>query len=144
MSKTYVVGVDDSGESSRALKFALEMAKDNGASINIIHVLEWSPYSFLTPEELDQRHKRRGEELERANAAIIDPILKSVSSKKVTVKGEVRYGGIAETISKFSDECKADMIFVNRSSEGRVTARLFGSVPGTLVQVSTIPVVVIP
>ena len=144
MSKTYVVGVDDSGESSRALQFALKMAKESGASIKIIHVLEWSPYSFLTPEELDQRHKRRGEELERANTAIIDPIIKSLSSKDKDVTGEVRYGGIAETIAKFSEECKADMVFVNRSGEGRVSARLFGSVPGTLVQVSQIPVVVVP
>ncbi len=28
MSKPYVIGFDDSGESSRALKFALEMAKE--------------------------------------------------------------------------------------------------------------------
>lgn len=144
MSKTYVIGVDDSGESSRALKFALEMAKETNAAIHIIHVLEWSPYSFLTPEELEQRHKRRGEELERANSAIIEPIIKKISSKNLEVKGEARYGGIAETISKYSDECKADMIFVNRSNESRISARLFGSVPGTLVQVSKVPVVVIP
>ena len=31
MSKTYVIGVDDSGESSRVLKFALEMAKETNA-----------------------------------------------------------------------------------------------------------------
>ncbi len=144
MSKTYVVGVDDSGKSSRALEFALKMAKDTGASIQIIHVLEWSPYSFLTPEELAERHKRRAKELERANSAIIGPLVESLSDAGIGVRGEVKYGGIAETIAKFSEECNAEMIFVNRSNDGRVSKRLFGSVSSSLVQVSGVPVVVIP
>ena len=59
MSKKFVVACDGSPAAGRALKFAIEQAKSGGASLLLVHVLEWSPYSFLTPEELEERHKRR-------------------------------------------------------------------------------------
>ena len=62
MSKKFVVGYDGSEESRRAVDFAASQAKTSGAGLVVAHVLEWSPYSFLTPEELAERHKRREED----------------------------------------------------------------------------------
>jgi nucleotide-binding universal stress UspA family protein len=56
MSEKYIVACDGSAASERALNFAVAHAQTTGASILIAHVLEWSPYSFLTPEELEERH----------------------------------------------------------------------------------------
>ncbi len=89
MSKCYVIGVDGSDGSHSALEYALDNAQNTGASIKVIHVLEWSPYSFLTPEELEERHKRRGEELNRAQSAIIQPILDSLGDRAKEVETEV-------------------------------------------------------
>ena len=61
MSEKYIVGYDGSEAARRALDFALESAQSSGAEVLIAFVLEWSPYSFLTPNELEERHKRRGE-----------------------------------------------------------------------------------
>ena len=66
MPTKYVVACDGSSASGRAVKAAVEQAKLTGASLLLVHVLEWSPYSFLTPEEIEERHKRRSEELKRA------------------------------------------------------------------------------
>ena len=145
MSKKFIVGIDESTIDSRALAFAEELAScSEDTSIHIIHVLEWSPYSFLTAEELAERHKRRGEEMTRANDIFIAPVLEKLKKSKIKATGEVRYGGIAETISKCADDLKGDMIFINRTGEGRVAARVFGSVPGSLVQISKVPVIVVP
>ena len=84
MSNKYVVACDGSAASERALAYAIDHARRDGASLLVAHVLEWSPYSFLTPEELEERHKRRGEELARAKTALIDPILESISNRRVT------------------------------------------------------------
>ncbi|WP_176234486.1 universal stress protein, partial [Marivita cryptomonadis] len=49
MSEKFVVGYDGSDVAKRALDFAVSRAQAQGGSILIVHVLEWSPYSFLTP-----------------------------------------------------------------------------------------------
>ena len=144
MSTKFIVGIDDSKDSARAAAFAAEMSKGTDTSIHIIHVLEWSPYSFLTPQELEERHKRRGEELERANTAIVAPILEKLGGSDREVTGEVRYGGIAETISKYADKIGGDQIFIARTGDNKLSTRIFGSVPGALVQIAKVPVTVVP
>jgi len=144
MSKKFVVGIDESKDSLRAAEFAVSIAKTTDVSIHIIHVLEWSPYSFLTPSELDERHKRRGEELERANTALVDPMIKKLETTDHEITGIVKYGAIAETISEYCDEIGADQIFIARSGDSRIATRVFGSVPSTLVQIAKVPVTVVP
>ncbi len=144
MSKRFIVGIDDSEDSYRAAEFAVSMAESPDTSIHIIHVLEWSPYSFLTPEELDERHKRRGEELERASSAIVAPIIQKLEGSACKVTGEVRYGAIAETISNYCDQVSGDQVIVARSGDSQLSTRLFGTVPSTLIQISKVPVTVVP
>ena len=65
-AECFLVGVDDSDCSRRALDFASRRARAMGARLVVVYVIEWSPYSFNTPEENEQRHKRREEEIEQA------------------------------------------------------------------------------
>ncbi len=90
------------------------------ARLLIVHVLEWSPYSFLTTEELVERHKTRQQELARANETILKPILENARQAGATADGEVRYGHVVDLICSEAKEQNATMIFVG----GRVrTAR---------------------
>ena len=68
-----LVAYDDDDGSRRALDFAIDRAKVSGASVRLVHVLSWSPYSFLTQEELAERHKRRNEEMARAESQVVGP-----------------------------------------------------------------------
>ena len=54
MTSKFLIGYDGSPASKRAADFALNSARTHGASLVIAHVLEWSPYSFLTPEEIEE------------------------------------------------------------------------------------------
>ena len=144
MSKKFVIGLDGSENSLKAAKFAITMAEDTDTTIHVIHVLDWSPYSFLTMEELQSRHKRRAEELDRANTAILAPAVTALETDGTAITAEVRYGGIAETIVEYCTEIKGDQIFVARTGDSEISARVFGSVPSTLVQISEVPVTVVP
>lgn len=144
MSQTIVVGYDASASGNRALEFALNEAKSKGANVLIAHVLEWSPYSFLTPEELEERHKRRGEELARAEQAVLAPVVEKAKASGVATETELRYGHIAETLCKIADEKSASQIFIGRTGHSELTSRLFGSVAGTLAQASPVPVTIVP
>ena len=46
MALSYVVAVDGSDGGIKAAKYALAKASDAAAELKILHVLEWSPYSF--------------------------------------------------------------------------------------------------
>ena len=144
MSLVFLVGVDCSTCGSRALEYAAERASVKDAKLLVAHVIEWSPFSFGTPQENDERHKRREEELQRAHDEIINPILEELADKGVNAQGVVRHGHVAETLLFIAKENDATNIMIGRHGSSRLEARLFGSVANALVQISDRPVTVVP
>jgi nucleotide-binding universal stress UspA family protein len=144
MSQKIVLGFDGSDASKRALDFTVTRAQSQGDSILIAHVLEWSPYSFLTPSEVEERHRRRTEELQRAERAILTPVVKRVEDAGIPVSTVLRYGHIAETLCRIARDEKAAMIVIGRMGHSGFASRLFGSVAATLAQVAPVPVVIVP
>ena len=144
MSEKFVVGYDGSDAANRALDFAVGRARSQGASVLIAHVLEWSPYTFLTPTELEQRHKRRSEELARAEKALITPAVKRLESSGVAVETAIKYGHIANTLGEICTESGASQVFIGREGQDSLSARVFGSVAGSLVQTAPVPCTIVP
>ena len=144
MTKTIVVGYDGSESAERALEFAAERAKSQGVSVTIAHVLEWSPYAFLTPEELEERHGRRKEEMARAESIVVAPVLKKLVDQGIEAVADIKYGHIGETVCQIAKDRDASQIVIGRTGHSSLTARLFGSVAGTLAQASPVPVTIVP
>ena len=144
MSGKFVVGFDGSDVSRRALDFAIDRAAAQGGSVVIAHVLEWSPYSFLTPTELEERHARRKEELARAEEALMAPTVAAVSDKGVEIESVIKYGKIAETLCTIATEAGASQIFVGRDGESSLSSRVFGSVASSLAQCAPVPCTIVP
>lgn len=144
MPKKIVVGYDDSEASKRAMDFAIERARIMDVPIVVAHVLEWSPYSFLTPNELAERRKRRREEMSRAEAALLEPLRRAHANSGVQIQTEIRYGHGAEALIKIANEVDAGHIVIGRTGKKGVSARVFGSVAGNLAQTAPIPVTIVP
>jgi nucleotide-binding universal stress UspA family protein len=144
MSKTIVAAYDGSEPGRRAVDFALTQAKASGASLIVAHVLEWSPYSFLTPEEIEERHVRKDEELKRADQAILAPLMKSLSTSGVKVSKVAKFGHVAETICAIATENGADQIIIGRTGQSTLVSRIFGSVAGSLAQMAPVPCTIVP
>lgn len=144
MSKKILVGYDGSEVARRALDLALEQAKLTEASLTIAHVLEWSPYSFLTQDEIAERHKRRSEEMERAHQIVLSPILDEVKNSGVSVNGIVRYGQIADVLCTLAASEQATQIFIGRHGADGLSARVFGSVASKLAQTAPVACTIVP
>jgi len=144
MSVKFVVGFDGSAASQNALDFAIARAKAQGGRVVVAHVLEWSPYSFLTPQEIEERHGRRSQELARAEEMILLPAVQKATDAGVETAGVVRYGHIAQTLCKICKEEGAHQIVVGRHGHSEMASRVFGSVAGSLVQVAPVPCTVVP
>jgi len=144
MSTSLIVGLDGSGSGERALAHAKRLAGLIGdCTIELIYVIEWSPFSFHTPEENASRHKRREEEIAMANERIIDPALAALKKDGFTANGRVRHGDASEILNAAAVEEKADQIIVARSSEGGFAQKIFGSVTANLVMSASVPVTVV-
>lgn len=144
MSQKILVGFDGSAGAGKAIDYAVSEARAHGGSIIIAHVLEWSPYSFLTPTELEERHKRRTEELQRAETALLEPLVKKLADSGVEVTTSLKYGHIAETLCKIAKDEGASQIVIGRTGHSEMAWRLFGSVAGSLAQAAPVPVTIIP
>ncbi len=143
MSETFVVGFDGTDSSRRAIDFAAARAKLAGANLHLVLVLEWSPYSFHTPEELAERHKRREEELERANAQVT-PIVAELTAAGHSASCEVRHGHAGDLLCEIAKEKGAVQIIIGRTGSSAFTARLLGGLAITLAQASPVPVTIVP
>lgn len=144
MSDLFVVAVDGSDAGRRALAFAAARAQASGAHILLAHVLEWSPYSFLTRDELAERHKRREQEMARAEAVYLIPLRTELTAQGLQVDTVIRYGNVPDALCSIVKEQAATQIFLGRTGQAGVTARFFGSVAGTLSQIAPVPCTIVP
>ena len=85
----FVVAYEGEGDGN-VLDYAITRARKDEARVLLVHILEWSPYTFLTQEELAQRHKARKEELDRARGIIVEPALAKVRAAGVEADCEMR------------------------------------------------------
>ncbi len=139
-----IVGVDGSEPGNRAAEFAAAEASAHGAKLSIVYVIEWSPYTFNTPEENEERHMRREREIDTANTSVIQPLLEKLSGSGVETEGLVFHGHPAKTLNRIANDKGASQIFIGRTGGSGITQLIFGSVASNLVQTASVPVTVVP
>ena len=144
MSSKIVVGLDGSDAGDRALAYASDLAKLIGnCELVLAFVIEWSPYTFQTAEENEQRHKRREEEISQANSRIVSPAVEKANGNGVSARGVVKHGDVADSLEKLAKEEGANQIVVARASDTGFKNRIFGSSTANLVMHASVPVTVV-
>lgn len=144
MADIVLVGVDGSACGGRAAEFAARRAAPGGARLVAAFVIEWSPYTFNTPEENEVRHRRREEEIARARDQVLDPAVADLRSRGLEVEGVIRHGHVAQVLHDLARELGASEIVIGRIGTPRLQSLLFGSVAASLVQIAPVPVTVVP
>lgn len=140
-----LVGLDGSTAGERALAQAKKLSTLIGnCELVLAFVIEWTPYSFHTPEELAERHKRRESEIDQAHACILQPAAKALEAEGFKVSTVVRHGDPADLLDKVARETGASFIIVGRTGHRSLRDRLFGSVAGNLAAAASVPVAIIP
>lgn len=143
MSDIYLVGVDGSEAAIRAAEFAAGRAATEGASLILVHGINWSPYQVITPDEAATRHELREAEIAQARQQVVAPLLARLGDK-VTVDVRIVHGHPAEVLAGLANGEGAAQIFVGRHGHSQLGAALFGSVAFALVQMAPVPITVVP
>lgn len=145
MPESIVVGLDGSEASNRAADAAADAARQHGLRLVLACVIPWSPYSFTTADENERRSIEKEREIAAAHERVLDPVTARLSEVgDVLVEGVVRHGHPAETLVALASEKDAAWITVGRVGQSRVRTLLFGSTPSSLIQLSPVPVLVVP
>jgi nucleotide-binding universal stress UspA family protein len=144
MSAIFMVAVDGSDGSRRAADFAAERARQEGGALLLAHVVDWSPYDPVVPQEMGDRHLDRDAEIDSAQNHLLDPLVDGLASEGLEISCVVRHGHVAEALASLATERRVTQIFTGRRGRSRLAALIFGSVASTLVQVSPVPVTVVP
>ncbi len=143
MGNIFVVGFATPELSRRVVEFAVARAKLAGASVHLVHVVEWSPYSFMTAEQLANQHAVRDQQVAQGQK-VLDEFRAGFADSGVAITGEVLFGHVAEVLCDAAAEQKACQIFVGRSGGSPLAKRIIGSASLTLAQASPLPVTIVP
>ena len=139
-----IVGVDGSDGSYRAVEFAAHRASQLGMGLVLAAVVPWSGFEYQTAEENERRSARKREELEYANETVLAPAVERCEKAGVPCETVATHGHPAETLADLAEERGAVQVLVGRTGDSRIKTVLFGSIPGTLVQMSPVPVTIVP
>jgi nucleotide-binding universal stress UspA family protein len=143
--KSILVGLDGSPASDRALAHAKALAGLVGdCELILAYVIEWSQYSFLTPEEIEERHQVRDKELIKAKTRMVDPLVEKLTAEGVKVSAVIKHGDPAVLLSEIAAETGAEQILIGRTGHSSLRERIFGGVPGKLIMTASVPVTIIP
>ncbi len=144
MTDKFVVAYDGSPASERAVRFAVDEAKRLDASVIVVHVIEWLPYSFLTVEENEQRHKRRTEEMDLARKSLLEPVSASLADSGVEIEIVIRDGQVTQSLVDLIKQKKATQLFLGRTGQNGLSRLVFGSVVSNMAQVAPVPCTIVP
>ena len=139
MYEQILVGVDGSDHASRAVTHAVNLAKQYGATLHALYVIETrTAYdnAIINPEERREALRSEGE---RA----LDAVRQQAEEAGVTVETRIVEGSPPRKILSYIDEEKIDMVCMGERGQSDFKTVLLGSATETVVHESDVPVVVV-
>ena len=148
MISKILVPTDGSETARKAARYAVELAKETGATITLVSVIDPSFYAFrtipdvvVTPMRLREPISdflRQGAEVHLANAE------KLCKKKGVRSKTVIRTGHPVEAIIKEAEKSKVDLIIMGSHGRSALKAAVLGSVTFGIIHKDTkVPVLVV-
>ncbi|MDP2559662.1 universal stress protein [Psychrobium sp. 1_MG-2023] len=145
MSKqTYVVGVDGSEWSERAVSRAINLAQQTQAQVNLVYIIDWSGHESLTLEEMAHRDEDKQAQLAKIQADVLDSLTSEYQDSGVDITTNILWGKPAIMLHEHSKKSRANMIFVGRRGRSVIANLITGSTADKLVHIVGLPIVLVP
>jgi nucleotide-binding universal stress UspA family protein len=148
-----LVAHDFSEPATRALVYALSLARRLGATLHVVHVHPdiydgHSDPALGTPWPTPEQEARYLRFLEQELGRVVDVALASEGAPPSAVSGEgpqrhVVRGNAVKRIEALAEELGANLICIGSTGKGAVQRFLLGSVSQSIVRTSRIPVLTV-
>jgi nucleotide-binding universal stress UspA family protein len=123
-----LVGIDDSPESEKALRFAAELARSTGRGLRIVHSRVVPNLDLVAYPELEESANQHAQH-------ILDAAANRCEREGLKVEKRMLADKPAESIAKVAEESDVDMVVVGHRGRNAVARLLLGSVADRLVQI---------
>ncbi|WP_224333722.1 universal stress protein [Haloprofundus halobius] len=138
MYDTILVATDGSDPSEAAVDRALDLAKQYGATLHVLSVVDTRVYT-----DVDVRTEPVFDALDERAREIVAPVAETASAADVPVVTDVVHGSPASGIVDYATEHDVDVIVVGTHGRRGVRRMLLGSVAERVVRNSPIPVLTV-
>ncbi len=133
----YLVPIDFSDNSLKALDFAIALASPKVDRITLVHIVEThydfaSQVEFFTKQQLGEG-KKRGKEL-----------LAKHKDSKISLSFKLAEGNPALQITQWATKQKVDLIVMGTKGASGITKSLIGTVAVSVIRAAPCPVLVVP
>jgi nucleotide-binding universal stress UspA family protein len=135
--KKILVALDGSKNSIRALSNTIQLAKQTGASITGMFVIQ------VFPTEMGLMRTVVGKALSKHYKHFMQTAKTMCTKKDVSFRGMVQYGEEGKTIVSFAHKNNFDLIVVGSRGMGKLGELFLGSTSNYVVHSSKIPVLII-
>lgn len=140
-ARRFLVPVDFSDSSLRALRYAVGLAEESGGSLTIVHVVA-ADYGWL--EIGREQYRELDKSLQKQAAAELRALVDVNVPRNVQTDFEVRIGRPAEEIVAAANESKSDVIVLSTRGLTGLDRLLIGSVADRVVRLAPCPVYLMP
>jgi nucleotide-binding universal stress UspA family protein len=141
LPKRILVATDFSETADAAFDYAVDLAKQLGAKVIVMHAYELPVYGFpsgalVASVEMATRIMSGAQEA-------LDAACKARASSGVEISQVVRQGIAWEEVHRVADEVNADLIIIGTHGRKGLSRALLGSVAEKIIRTSTRPVLTI-
>ena len=142
--KSILVPTDFSEHSDKALKQALDIAKENKAKLYVLHVIHEAMHQCASDYCLSDEMIQQMESgmISAAQQSLQKQLAKFPEAKEVEVIPEVRRGFPSDEIVKEQQEKKIDLVVISPLGRTGIARFLIGSVTKNVVKEAQCPVLV--
>ena len=140
----YIVGVDGSQWSERAVAKAVQLAKQTNARVELISVVEFDKIQPILMEGNEPFIIDKGSEQEEVFETVIQPLLDQHLDEEVIMDYKVLWGDPVDVLHECAKHEHANMLFMGRRGRSRFVDLLLGSVANKIAHKIGIPVVLVP
>lgn len=138
--KKILIPVDFSNHSTQALEYGKNLARQFEAEIQLLHV---APVLYPVTEEMTGDLGRLDAELQERGEKFLAGLVKTFSSKGISVTAQVRTGRAATEISESARELKSDLIVFSTHGLTGWDRVFLGSTTEEVVRYASCPVLVV-
>jgi nucleotide-binding universal stress UspA family protein len=125
MLSKILVPVDGSENSLRALNHAIYIAKNIGADVTAMHVIESPPTVYVGSQRLLNEILGK---LRADSASILGKCKQVAEKNNLQIETAAGEGGIAPNIVRYAEKGCFDTIIIGRQGKGRLKEMLLGSI----------------
>jgi nucleotide-binding universal stress UspA family protein len=137
-----LVAVDGSPSATRAVEYAIKLAKKSGSGTLHLVIVHGEP--IIYGEIQVYVPKERMEELQRKHSEdLLRPAVELVRAAGITHTSEILTGDAATMIAKRADELACDGIVMGTRGMGVIGNLMLGSVATKVVHLTTLPVTLV-